>query len=68
MTDLYDRAQQLEARQRDEALARHVARQQAGPGLSHCEDCGEPILEARRRIVPGCRRCRDCQEEAERHG
>ena len=66
MTDLYDRAQQLEARQRDEALARDVARQQAGPGLRHCEDCGEAILEARRRIVPGCRRCRDCQELAER--
>lgn len=26
-----------------------------------CEDCGEPIPEARRRAIPGCRRCVACQ-------
>lgn len=35
--------------------------------LTHCEDCGEPISEARRVAVPGCTRCRACQEEYE-HG
>lgn len=33
-----------------------------GPGLTDCEDCGEPIPEARRKAVPGVRRCVACQE------
>ena len=37
-----------------------------GESLESCEDCGEPIPEARRRAVPGVRRCRDCQAEADR--
>lgn len=65
MTDIFDRAQALEQRQRDEALARQAARQHAGPGLSHCEDCGEPIPDQRRRCVPGCTRCIACQHEHE---
>jgi phage/conjugal plasmid C-4 type zinc finger TraR family protein len=31
-----------------------------------CEDCGEPIPEARRKAVPGCKRCVECQQEYER--
>jgi phage/conjugal plasmid C-4 type zinc finger TraR family protein len=34
--------------------------------LTHCEICGEPILEARRVAVPGVRLCIECQEELER--
>lgn len=26
-----------------------------------CQDCGDPIPEARRAAVPGCTRCVDCQ-------
>ncbi len=37
-----------------------------GESLQNCEDCGEAILEARRRAVPGARRCRECQVEADR--
>jgi len=37
-----------------------------GESLQRCEDCDEPIPEARRRAVPGVRRCRDCQAEADR--
>ncbi|HJU21576.1 MAG TPA: DksA/TraR family C4-type zinc finger protein [Casimicrobiaceae bacterium] len=37
-----------------------------GESLANCEDCGEPIPEARRHAVPGVRRCRDCQAEADR--
>ncbi len=31
--------------------------------LTHCEDCDDPIPEARRRAVPGVRRCVECQAE-----
>ncbi|UTH73349.1 TraR/DksA family transcriptional regulator [Chromobacterium sp. IIBBL 290-4] len=65
MTDFYDRAQALEQRQREEALARQFARLDNGASLSHCEDCAEPIPEARQRIVAGCTRCVQCQEDHE---
>ena len=69
MTDFFDRAQELEMRQRDEALARQAdaARQQgASLSLSHCSDCGEEIAALRREKVPGCTRCVDCQTAAEK--
>lgn len=65
MTDMFDRAQELEQRQREEALARQAAQQQSGTGLSHCQDCGESIPEKRRLCVAGCTRCIDCQNEYE---
>ncbi|MBM2883182.1 MULTISPECIES: TraR/DksA family transcriptional regulator [Chromobacterium] len=65
MTDFYDRAQELEQRQREEALARQFAHLTHGASLSHCEDCAEPIPEARQRIVAGCTRCVQCQEDHE---
>lgn len=34
-----------------------------GVGRLDCEDCGEPIPEARREAVPGVRRCVACQEQ-----
>ncbi|MBS0590311.1 MAG: DksA/TraR family C4-type zinc finger protein [Proteobacteria bacterium] len=34
-----------------------------GPGLAHCEECGVPIPEARRKAVPGVRLCLACQSE-----
>lgn len=34
--------------------------------LFECEDCEEPIPEARRKAVPGCTRCVVCQEKAEK--
>ena len=37
-----------------------------GESLTHCEDCGEEIPEARRQAVPGVRRCVACQSEADR--
>jgi len=37
-----------------------------GLGLSHCEDCGEKIPQARRLAVPGVCLCVDCQEYAEK--
>ncbi|MBG3878296.1 DksA/TraR family C4-type zinc finger protein [Desulfovibrio oxamicus] len=37
-----------------------------GPGLDFCEECGDPIPEARRKALPGVRLCVPCQQEADR--
>jgi len=36
-----------------------------GESLTHCEECGEEIPEARRKAVSGVRRCVACQAEAD---
>jgi phage/conjugal plasmid C-4 type zinc finger TraR family protein len=36
-----------------------------GEGLTHCEECGEAIPEARRKAMPGVRTCVGCQSELE---
>ena len=38
---------------------------QPAESYTHCEDCGEPIPEARRSAAPGCTRCISCQQRAE---
>ena len=38
-----------------------------GGSLSHCEDCGEPIPEARQKAVPGVRLCVACQTILEKY-
>jgi len=50
-----------------DAIKRARAQLPAGPSLSHCEECGEAIPEARRQAVPGVRLCVQCQAEADRH-
>ncbi|KZE34167.1 TraR/DksA C4-type zinc finger protein [Crenobacter luteus] len=64
MTDIFDRAQELDELHREAALAAH-RRESCGQSYSHCADCGEPIPEKRRQCVPGCTRCIDCQNEHE---
>ncbi|HEU0277798.1 MAG TPA: DksA/TraR family C4-type zinc finger protein [Rhodanobacteraceae bacterium] len=49
-----------------DAVARARSQRATGPGLTHCEDCGEPIPEARRKAVPGVRLCVACQTERDR--
>jgi phage/conjugal plasmid C-4 type zinc finger TraR family protein len=49
-----------------DAIERARAQLSSGPGLSHCEECGEVIPEARRQAVPGVRLCITCQAEADR--
>lgn len=44
-----------------DAVARARSKQRKGPGLSHCEECGAVIPEARRKAVPGVRSCIACQ-------
>ncbi|THD61422.1 DksA/TraR family C4-type zinc finger protein [Phenylobacterium sp.] len=37
------------------------ARMPAGEGASLCDECGEPIPDARRKAMPGARTCVRCQ-------
>lgn len=46
-------------------VGRARSRLARGESLAACEDCGEPIPEARRRAVPGVRRCVQCQVEVD---
>ncbi|WP_300717947.1 DksA/TraR family C4-type zinc finger protein [uncultured Desulfovibrio sp.] len=53
-----------------DSIADEVRRARAnlprGESRAFCEECGEPIPEARRRALPGVRLCLDCQQEADR--
>lgn len=65
MADLADRANELVLARLDGLLAARpalVIRESA----EECQDCGEPIPQARRQAVPGCNRCIDCQARYER--
>lgn len=44
-----------------DALAIARAQLPSGDGLDDCEQCGEPIPEARRKALPGARTCVACQ-------
>ena len=48
------------------AIAAIRERLGTGPGLSHCEECGDEIPEARRAAVGGVKLCVYCQEYLER--
>lgn len=66
---IFDRASDLEQRQREEALERHRQQAQAavkpGAAATECADCGGDIPAARRAAVPGCTRCVPCAQLAE---
>lgn len=47
----------------DDAVRRVRDRLPAGKSLTHCEECGEPIPQARRDALPGVRLCIACQSE-----
>lgn len=66
MTDEFDRASELEEKERESAIARQRKKTRKGPALSHCEDCGDEIPKERLAAAPGCRRCIECQTLSER--
>lgn len=69
MTDVYERAQEMEQRQREQALAAQAAASRPqGNSLEHCKDCGQAILEKRRQAAVGCTRCIRCQTACEKGG
>lgn len=47
----------------DDAVKLARSRLPAGESLTHCEECEEPIPEARRVAIPGVRLCVECQAE-----
>ena len=65
MSDWMERAQELEQRQRDDALLAHQRLAPLSDSATHCMDCDEPIPSARRLAVAGVQRCIDCQETSE---
>ena len=46
--------------------ARAAIARYSGPSAEECDECGEPIPEARRTAIPGVRLCVDCKELGER--
>lgn len=50
----------------DDEVQRARSRLPKGNSLSECEECGEPIAEARQKALPGVRLCLACQEERDR--
>ena len=62
----FDRAQALEQRQRDAAIAAALAAARpSGPSLTHCKDCDKPIPELRQ-ALGGITRCVPCQSVSEK--
>ncbi|KAF1074517.1 TraR/DksA C4-type zinc finger protein [Halodesulfovibrio sp. MK-HDV] len=63
--DQFDRASEIEQRIIQSAIAEAQAARGCGESLTHCDECGEAIPEARREAVVGCRLCIECQTEQE---
>ncbi|MDE9663550.1 TraR/DksA family transcriptional regulator [Citrobacter portucalensis] len=64
MADIIDNASTLEDLQRDAALSMHRLNHSA-VSATHCEECGDKLLDARRKAYPGCTMCVDCQSNME---
>ena len=47
----------------EDAVARARGEIPRGESLTECEECGDPIPEARRKAIPGVRLCSACQQE-----
>ncbi|MEW4449174.1 DksA/TraR family C4-type zinc finger protein [Qipengyuania sp. JC766] len=45
----------------NDAVTAARRRMGAGVGATHCDDCGEPIPEQRRKALPATRTCVACQ-------
>ena len=68
MTDMFDRASEVEEGFRADALRRQAQRSPRGESAKWCEGpaCGERIPDERRAAIPGVRLCVDCQDLAEK--
>ncbi|MFG6654984.1 TraR/DksA family transcriptional regulator [Scandinavium sp. M-37] len=64
MADIIDNASTLEDLQRDAALSMHRLNHSA-VSATHGEECGDKLLEARRKAYPGCTMCVECQRNME---
>lgn len=68
MTDVFDRASDLEMAQREAAIEAARTHRAGGPSRTECAICGEPIPLARRQAVPGVKLCIACQTAEEHRG
>lgn len=69
MSRYHDQAAAVEELHRQTALENQFRRSRTtAPSAHECEECGEPIPEARRLAAVGCRCCLNCQQEIERYG
>jgi len=50
----------------DDAIARARSHLKQGESARFCDECGEPIPEARRAALPGVRYCIQCQSELDK--
>ncbi|MGR2739156.1 DksA/TraR family C4-type zinc finger protein [Billgrantia sp. Q4P2] len=50
----------------EDALQRARSELPRGESLTHCEECEEPIPQARREAMPGVRLCIACQNERDK--
>lgn len=71
MTDIFDRASELEQKTRERALAAQAQRaaltgKTVADSATECQDCGDDIPLKRRKAMPGCQRCIHCQELREK--
>lgn len=66
MTDMFDRASDLEMAQREAAVAAARTHRESRPSRAECTDCGAPIPKARQQAVPGVALCVSCQSVQER--
>ncbi len=71
MTDVFDRATEIEEQQRQDALQAQARRagldgKTVEDSAKHCHVCGGLIPVARRRAVPGVQTCVVCQAGLER--
>ena len=64
--DIADKAAEIEEMNRAQALAAR-RRIPAAPGCAECEDCGDPIPDARRRAYPAATRSTEGQPRRDRH-
>ena len=64
MADIIDNASTLEDLQRDAALSAHRLNHSA-VSATHCEECGDKLLDARRQAYPGCTMCVECKSNME---
>ena len=60
MTDIFDRAQELELAEYEHNQAKAIMPKATRPSAKLCE-CGARIPAARRKAVPGVQTCVECQ-------
>ncbi|MGO0169765.1 TraR/DksA family transcriptional regulator [Citrobacter freundii] len=63
-SEIIDQASALEEMMRENAIQAHRLNHSA-VSATHCVECGDKLLDARRKAYPGCTMCVSCQGEQE---